>query len=52
MAEIASMFLSVKTGLQQTPEHFANYGSYVASWISLLEADLNAIFTASAEAKK
>ena len=52
VAEIASMFLSAETGLRQTPEHFANHASYVASWISLLEADPNAIFTASAEAKK
>lgn len=52
VAEIASMFLSVETGLKQTEKHFANHASYVASWISLLESDPNAIFTASNEAKK
>lgn len=52
VAEIASMFLSVETGVKQTEKHFANHASYVASWISLLESDPNAIFTASNEAKK
>ena len=52
VAEIASMFLSVETGLPQTDKHFENHASYVASWISLLESDSSAIFMASIEAKK
>ncbi len=52
VAEIASMFLTIETGISQTQEHFDNYMAYLNSWISLLESDSNAIFKATQEAKK
>lgn len=52
IAEISTMFLSAETGLDQTPKHFDNHAAYVASWISLLKYDRDAIFKAVQEAKK
>ena len=52
VAEIASMFLTVETGIKQTQKHFENHMAYLNSWISLLKSDLNAIFKATQEAKK
>ncbi|MBQ3347758.1 MAG: DUF1738 domain-containing protein [Synergistaceae bacterium] len=52
VAELASTFLSAETGLPQTQEHFENHASYIDSWVSILESNSNAIFTAASEAKK
>lgn len=52
VAEIASMFLTVETGIEQTQEHFTNHVGYIDSWISLLKTDVNAIFKATQEAKR
>ena len=52
VAEIASMFLTVETGIRQTPEHFNNHIGYIASWISLLKSDPNVIFRATQDARK
>lgn len=52
VAEIASMFITVETGIRQTQEHFENHVAYIDSWISLLKSDPNAIFKATQEAKK
>ena len=51
-AEIASMFLTAATGIRQTQEHFNNHMGYIASWISLLKSDPNAIFKAAQDARK
>ncbi len=52
VAEIASMFISVETGIPQKQEHFDNHVAYVNSWISLLEKDHNALFKAISDAEK
>lgn len=52
VAEIASMFLTVETGIRQTQEHFNNHMGYISSWISLLKSDPNAIFKAAQDARK
>ena len=52
IAEISTMFLSAETGLDQTKKHFDNHAAYVASWISLLKSDHDAIFKAVQEAKR
>ena len=52
VAEIASMFITLETGIRQTQEHFDNHVAYIDSWISLLKADPNAIFKATQEANK
>ena len=52
VAELASTFLSAETGLPQTQEHFENHVAYIDSWVSILESNSNAIFTAAGEAKK
>ena len=52
VAELASMFLSTETGLSQTKEHFDKHAAYIDSWLSILESNSNAIFTAASEAKK
>ena len=52
VAELASMFLSAETGLSQTKEHFDKHAAYIDSWLSILESNSNAIFTAASEAKK
>ena len=52
VAEITSMFLSAETGIVMTEEHFKNHAAYIASWIRLLQNDINAIFKAAADASK
>ena len=52
VAEIASMFLMLETGVRSTQEHFNNHIGYIASWISLLRSDPNAIFKAAQDARK
>ena len=52
VAEIASMFITLETGIRQTQEHFDNHVAYIDSWISLLKSDPNAIFKATQEANK
>ena len=52
VAEIASMFLTVETGIRQTQEHFNNHMGYISSWILLLKSDSNAIFKAVQDARK
>jgi antirestriction protein ArdC len=52
VAEIASMFLMLETGVRSTQEHFNNHIGYIASWISLLKSDPNAIFKAAQDARK
>ena len=52
VAEIASMLITLETGIRQTQEHFNNHVAYIDSWISLLKSDPNAIFKATQEANK
>ena len=52
IAEIASIFLSIETGIQLDNEHFQNHATYISSWIKILKSDNNKIFKASAEAEK
>ena len=52
VAEIASMFISVETGIPQNQEHFDNHVAYVSSWISILKEDHNALFKAISDAEK
>ena len=52
VAELASTFLSAETGLTQTQKHFENHASYIDGWVSILESNPNAIFTAAGEARK
>ncbi len=52
VAEIASMMLTYEAGITLTQKHFDNHAAYVASWISLLKSDNNAIFKATQDAQK
>ena len=52
VAEIASMFISVETGIPQNQEHFDNHVAYVSSWISILKEDHKALFKAISDAEK
>ena len=52
VAEIASMMLTHEVGITLTQKHFYNHAAYVASWISLLKSDTNAIFKATEDAQK
>ena len=52
MAEIASMMLTHEVGITLTQKHFDNHAAYVASWISLLKSNTNAIFKATEDAQK
>lgn len=48
-AELASYFLSAKTGIPHDP---AQHAAYIQSWINILQNDHNEIFRAAKEAEK
>jgi antirestriction protein ArdC len=50
-AEIGAAFLCSELGIPQSDD-LSNTTAYLASWLSVLERDINAIFTASSAASK
>ena len=52
VAEITSMFVSAKTGIPQTQEHFDNHAAYVDHWVKAIKEDPNALFKAVNQAQK
>lgn len=50
VAELGSAFLCVD--LQLTPEVREDHASYIANWLTVLENDRRAIFTAAGHAQK
>lgn len=52
IAEMTAVFLSIETGIPQTPEHFENHAAYVASWVHLLKSEPDALFKAASAASK
>jgi antirestriction protein ArdC len=49
VAELASLFLSMKTGLPHNPERHA---AYISSWLRALKKDKNELFRAASAASK
>ena len=50
-AEIASAMVSAEAGIALGQHHIESHASYLASWISVLKSDQNAIFRAAGEAQ-
>lgn len=52
VAELTSVFVSMETGIPQTPEHFEQHAAYVGHWAQLLRDDPDALFKAASDASK
>jgi antirestriction protein ArdC len=52
VAELASLFVGMKTGVSPDGEHFDNHAAYIGSWVAALENDRRALVRAATLAQE